>query len=226
LLILLICRLVWCQAYLPTSLVQLLLGLLQLQLLLILLSLWLSHRCKHNTMPSNLYLLRYSCGFSYLSRHVTSKYVLLYFWLVPFFKNYNYDSGGLSSGWPWIKLIMLLVRWQLTLFWIMRSSHNCPLLRFLYLTLFILAVTIYCSSLWLFVDCEILQQRTIWSCEVRQIFKEWVHLCLKSWWKCHCRINVHKKNTNFSIWCYIVFIRLICWCVSLASWYVECALAL
>lgn len=84
LLILLICRLVWCQAYLPTSLVQLLLGLLQLQLLLILLSLWLSHRCKHNTMPSNLYLSRYSCGFSYLSRHVTSKYVLLYFWLVPF----------------------------------------------------------------------------------------------------------------------------------------------
>lgn len=114
-------------------------------------------------------------------------------WCLFLKKIYNYDSGGLSSGWPWIKLIMLLVRWQLTLFWIMRSSHNCPLLLFLYLTLFILAVTIYCSSLWLCVDCEILQQRTIWSWEVWQIFKEWVHLCLKSWWKCLCRVNVHNQ---------------------------------
>ena len=55
----LIYRLVWSQAYLRTSLVPLLLGLLLFQLLLILLSLWLSHRCKHNAMPSDL--SKYSC---------------------------------------------------------------------------------------------------------------------------------------------------------------------
>lgn len=47
--------------------------------------------------------------------------------------------------------------------------------------------------LWLCTDCEVLQQRTIWSCEVRQIFKEWVHIRLSSWLKCHCRVDVHNQ---------------------------------
>ena len=107
---------------------------------------------------------------------------------------FHYDSGGLSSGKPWIKLIMLLVQWQLTPFWIMRSSHGCPLFWCL-----VRFFTHPCCNSSIFLpiliclrtDCQILQQWAIWSSEVWQIFKEWVHISIHSCDKCHHGLEMH-----------------------------------
>lgn len=109
-----------------------------------------------------------------------------------FLKKINYDSGGLSSEWPWIKLTMLPVRWQLTLFWIMRSPHDCPLLQFTYLTLFILVVTIY----WVFPlnGVQTVKYFNNEQFEVEKYDKylrsECIYALNLGWKKCHCRVNV------------------------------------
>jgi hypothetical protein len=94
---------------------------------------------------------------------------------------YYYDSGGLSSGQPWMKLTMLLVPWQLIPFWIMRSSRGFTSLW----CLFHQVTLLYCYYnnflpvlLWLYTDCKILQERTFWSREVWQISKTWVSMFL------------------------------------------------
>jgi len=89
----LIYRLVWSQAYLRTSLVPLLLGLLLFQLLLILLSLWLSHRCKHNAMPSDLSKYSSCCNCSiYLCNDVVMWSLIVFYsvshWCSFFKKKY------------------------------------------------------------------------------------------------------------------------------------------
>jgi hypothetical protein len=129
---------------------------------------------------------------------------------------YYYDSGGLSSGQPWMQLIMLLVQWQLIPFWIMRSSRGFISFWCLFHHLTLL-YCYYTNFLWVFLlfytDCQILQERTIWSWQVWQIFKTWVNMWIISWENFHRGVGMHynmflsSSNWPFGVKFVVTFLR-------------------